>query len=136
LCDRTIPTEELLVTQTLSRELMEYKVPSPAARAAGQLQAAGKNIRMGQRIQFIYAKTKDGVYAWDNLEAFQPAWLDIPKYQELLFRAVYEVVQPLGVSRSVLRNWLFSKASYLVAPGLLNERMELPLFANLKYLRV
>jgi DNA polymerase-2 len=136
LSNRNIPIEELLVTRILSRELMEYKVPSPAARAASQLQAIGKDIRMGQRIQFVYTKTKQGVCAWDLAEPFNPTFIDIPKYKELLFRAVHEVLQPLEVTKNVLRNWMFSEASYLLPPGLLHDRLEMPLFAGLKRVRV
>jgi DNA polymerase elongation subunit (family B) len=133
---RTVPMNELLVTQILSRELAEYKVLSPAARAARQLQAAGKNVRMGQRIQFVYIRTKQGVCAWDVPEPLNPAWIDIAKYQELLFRAAHEVLQPLGVTERVLKNWMFTRASYLLSPGLLHDRLEMPLFADLKRLRV
>jgi DNA polymerase I len=133
---RTVPMNELLVTQTLSRELAEYKVLSPVARAARQLQAAGKNIRMGQRIQFVYTRTKQGVCAWDVPEPLNPAWIDIAKYEELFLRAVHEVLQPLGVTERVLRNWMFTRASYLLPPGLLHDRLEMPLFADLKRLRV
>jgi len=136
LNQRKVHIKELLVTQTLSRELNDYRIPSPAARAARQLQSIGKNIRMGQRIQFIYTGTKQGVRAWDLPEPFNHALIDIPKYKELLFRAVHEVLQPLGVTKSVLRNWMFTQASYLVPPGLLHSRLEMPLFANLKHLRV
>lgn len=131
LNNRNFPVEELLVTQTLSRELNEYRTLSPVARSARQLQAAGKNIRMGQKIQFIYTKTKEGVWAWDLTEPFNPGFIDIPKYKELLFRAAHEVLQPLGVPENVLRNWMFSQASYLVPPGLLHNRFEIPLFATL-----
>ena len=136
LCNRELSLNELLVTQTLSRELGEYRVSSPVARAASQLQAIGKNVRMGQRIQFIYTRTKQGVQAWDLPGPFNPALIDIPRYKELLFRAVHEVLQPLGVPENVLKNWVFSGASYLLSPGLLHHRLELPLFANLKRLRV
>jgi DNA polymerase-2 len=136
LQDRSVPVEELFITQTLSRELVEYRVPSPAARAASQLQSIGKNIQMGQRIQFIYVKTKQGVWARGLPDLFHPGGIDIAKYKELLFRAVYEVLQPLGVGEGVLRNWMFRKASYLLPPGLLHPRLEMPLFANLKHLRV
>jgi DNA polymerase-2 len=136
LSDRKIPLNDLLVTQTLSRELNEYRVPSPVARAARQLQAIGRNVRMGQRIQFIYTRTKQGVCAWDLSEPFTPALIDIPKYKELLFRAVHEVLQPLGIPAGVLRNWVFSGGSYLVPPGVLHNRLDLPLFANLKHVRV
>lgn len=132
LRNRKVPIKELLVTQTLSKELMEYKVPSPAARAASQLEAIGKNIQMGQRIQFIYTRTRRGVHAWDLPEPFNPTLIDIAKYKELLFRATYEVAQPLGVTKNVLKNWMFSQASYLLPPGLLHQRLEMPLFANLK----
>ena len=91
---------------------------------------------MGQRIQFIYTRTKQGVCAWDLPEPFNPALIDIARYKELLFRAVHEVLQPLGVPENVLRNWMFSEASYLLPPGLLHHRLEMPLFANLKRLRV
>ncbi len=131
LSNRIVPIEELLITQTLSRELFEYRVPSPAARAASQLQILGKNIQMGQRIQFIYVKTKQGVHAWDLPDPLNPSWLDIVKYKELLFSAIFEILQPIGVTRNVLRNWIFSKASYLLPPGLLHQRLEVPLFANL-----
>jgi len=136
LSNRKVPVKELLITQTLSRELSEYKTPSPVARAAGQLQAIGKNIRMGQRIQFLYTRTKQGVCAWDLPEPFNPALIDTARYKELLFRAADEVLQPLGVTENVLRNWLFSEASYLVPPGLLHHRLEMPLFADLKRVRV
>jgi len=132
LKERKIPVDKLLVTQTLSRELAAYKVLSPAARAACQLQASGKNIHMGQRIQFVYTRTKQGVHAWDVPESLNSAWIDTPRYQELLFRAVHEVLQPLGVTESVLRNWMFTRASYLLPPGLLHHRLEMPLFASLK----
>ena len=136
LKERKIPIDKLLVTQTLSRELAAYKVLSPAARAACQLQAGGKTIHMGQRIQFVYTRTKPGVHAWDVPEALNPAWIDTPRYQELLFRAVHEVLQPLGVTESVLRNWMFTRASYLLPPGLLHHGLEMPLFAGLKRVQV
>ncbi len=135
LSNGSMPIDELLITQTLSRELDEYRVLSPVARAASQLQSIGKNIRMGQRIQFLYTKTKQGVCAWDLPEPFNPSFIDIPKYKELLFRAVHEVLQPLGVSKAVLRNWMFSDASYLLPPGLLHNRLEMPLFVGLNRTR-
>lgn len=136
LCNGNVPLEELLVTQRLSRELDEYRVPSPAARAAGQLQAVRKNIQMGQNVQFIYVKTKQGICAWGLPDAVNPAWVDTAKYKELLFRAVYEVLQPLGVTQSVLRNWMFTKASYLRPPGVLHPRLEMPLFEHLRHVHI
>ena len=133
---QAVPIQQLLVTQVLSRELDHYRVPSPAARAASQLRAYGRDVHMGQRIQFVYARTQHGVWAWDLPEPLKPALVDIARYKELLFRAVYEVLQPMGVTEQVLRNWMFWNASYLLPPGLLHQRLEMPLFANLKYLTV
>jgi DNA polymerase-2 len=133
---RSVPVEELLITQTLSRDLDEYRVLSPAARAAFQLQAAGKKIQMGQRVQFLYVRTKQGIYAWGSTDPFDIHWIDTAKYKELLFRAVYEVLQPLGITERVLRNWIFLKASYLLPPGSLHHSLEMPLFANLNPVRV
>jgi hypothetical protein len=91
---------------------------------------------MGQKIQFIYTRTKQGVHAWDVPELCNPASVDLARYKEFLFRAAYEVLQPLGVTERVLRNWMFCQASYLLPPGLLHNRMEMPLFANLRNVRV
>jgi DNA polymerase elongation subunit (family B) len=126
--ERRIAEEEFVVSQTLSRELDEYRVPSPVARAARQLQLAGRNVRMGQRIQFVHAATRDGVQAWDLR-------IDTARYKELLFRAIREVLQPIGVPEEGLRNWVFRRASYLERGGLLPARIETPLFAGIKRLR-
>lgn len=91
---------------------------------------------MGQRIQFMYTRTRQGVCAWDLPDPINPSFVDIPRYKELLFRAIHEVVQPLGVTENVLRNWMFSQASYLLPPGLLHHRLEMPLFASLGRVRV
>ncbi|MBK6326647.1 MAG: hypothetical protein IPF56_12050 [Chloroflexi bacterium] len=56
-----IPAAQLLVSQRLSRTLDEYRTPSPAARAAGQLVAVGKERRPGQRIRFVYTRGEPGV---------------------------------------------------------------------------
>jgi DNA polymerase-2 len=136
LNSRSVPFQDLLITQTLSRELAEYRVPSPVARAALQMQAVGKDIHMGQKIQFLYTKTKEGVHAWDLPGLVPPSHVDTVRYKELLFRAAHETLQPLGVSVSILRNWIFSRASYLLPSGFLHNRLEMPLFANLKHMHI
>ena len=136
LNSRTVPLRELLITQTLSRELSDYRVPSPVARAAGQLQAAGRDVHMGQRIQFIYTRSRQGVHAWDVPVPIQSAHIDTARYKELLFRAVHEIFQPMGVTESVLRNWVFGQANYLLPPGLLHKKQDVPLFENIKHLHV
>jgi DNA polymerase-2 len=104
---RAVPLAELVVTQTLSRELDEYSVLSSAAIAAQQLQARDKTLKMGQRVRFIYAATGPGVFAWDLPASLDPRAVDVPRYRELLFRAVHEILQALGVTEGTLRNWMF-----------------------------
>jgi len=128
-----VPVEELLVTQKLSRELEEYRVPSPAARAAIQLAAIGKRLRPGQHIRFLYILGKTGVHAWDLPTPPNPAALDLNRYQTLLIRAASEILQPIGVSEATLETWLLSNAAYGAPPGFLPPpRAEIsPLFHSL-----
>jgi DNA polymerase-2 len=137
---REIPLEQLVIAQTLSRELEKYSVLSPLFNAARQLQTQGKPVKMGQRIRFLYIGPSPGVHAWGLPTEPNPRAVDIPRYQELTLRAVHEILQPLGVSEKILRDWVFSKAGYVTAPGQLGStdstKLALPIFHNLKYLRV
>lgn len=127
-----IPLEELLISQKISRPLEEYKVPSPAARAAAQLVGIGKNLIPGQRVRFLYTKGKPGVFAWDLPENPDPGVLDTEKYAELLCRAAYTILQPLGVKEQTLRWWMFTNAGYGAPPGFLPEAcsQETPLLGD------
>jgi hypothetical protein len=69
-------------------------------------------------------------------EPIHPALIDTAKYKELLFRAVYEVFQPMGVTESDLRNWVFGNASYLQPPGVFHKASGMPLFAKQRHVRV
>ena len=140
LKEREIPLERLVVTQTLSRELDGYSVLSPLARVAQQLQAQGKTVKMGQRMRFLYIGPAPGVHAWDLSILPDPRTIDVRRYRELVLRAVHELLQSLGVTEPVLKQWLFSQAGYLIAPGMPGstdlKKLELPLFNELKYVRV
>ena len=131
---RQVPLTDLVVTQTLSKELNEYSYFSHAATAAKQLETTGKILKMGQRVRYLHIAAGPGARAWDLAEELDPRIVDVPRYRELVLRAVHEVLQPLGVTEDVLRAWLFSRAGYLAAPGLINSGNELssahlPLFA-------
>jgi hypothetical protein len=76
------------------------------------------------------------VWACDVPESLNFTLIDIAKYKELLFRAIYELLQPFGVSGNVLRDWMFSGASYLIPSGILHSKLEMPLFADLNKVRV
>jgi DNA polymerase-2 len=98
-----VKLEDLLVTQRVSREVEEYRALPPAARAARQLKAAGKVIKPGQRVRFLFTRGDPGVYAWDLPRRPEPASVDVARYRELLLRAAAEVLSPFGASEEVLR---------------------------------
>jgi DNA polymerase elongation subunit (family B) len=138
---REIQLEQLVVTLGLSRELNQYSVLTPLAAAARQLQFEGKTVRRGQRVRFIYTACAPGVHAWDLPTELDPRGIDISKYRELAFRAVFEVVQPLGVTERVLRDWILYKASYVLPNDLTNPlqqfaKQEAPIFADLPSLHL
>jgi DNA polymerase II len=93
-----VPAESLLVSQKLSRELKEYSSPSPAARAVWQMQAAGKEVRPGQRVRFLFTLGKPGVRAWDVPAAVDARTIDLPRYRSLLERAVRTILDPVEQS--------------------------------------
>jgi hypothetical protein len=93
----------------------------------------GRTLKMGQRVRYLHIAAGPGARAWDLSEEVDPRIVDLPRYRELLLRAVHEVLQPLGVTEEVLRGWLFSRAGYFVPPGLVHSgtdmsRVHLPLF--------
>lgn len=89
-----VPYEELIVRQKLSRELEGYKSPSPAARAALQLLAIGRQIAPGQSVQFLFTRGGSGVQAWELEEALDYRRLDTKRYCTLLDRAIQTVLDP------------------------------------------
>ena len=107
-----VPLEHLLVAQKLSRELDEYRVPSPAAHAAAQLAGVGKPLRPGQMVRFLYTRGRPGVIAWNLPAAPDPRTLDIDRYTELLLRAAATILQPLGVEQDLLRRGLLGGDGY------------------------
>jgi DNA polymerase-2 len=114
-----LPLESLLVAQTLSRTLDEYRVPSPAARAAGQLAAEGKQVMPGQPVRFLYTRGRPGVFAWDQAGQADPRIVDTGRYLTLMLRAAHTVLGPLGVAEETLRLWVLGNAGYAAAPGYL-----------------
>ncbi len=99
-----LPLETLVVSHRLSRELQEFKAPSPAARALQQLQAAGKQLRPGQRVDFIYTRGKPGVHAWDLPQPPDPRSPDLERYTVLLLRAAHTILEPFGLSEDLVQS--------------------------------
>jgi DNA polymerase-2 len=138
---REVPREALVVTQTLSRELTSYSVLTSLSAAAQQLKAQGKTLKRGQLVRFIYTARAPGVHAWDLTTSLDPKDIDIAKYKELAFRAIFEVLQPIGIAESVLRSWVLNKASYVRPenlPSLVHqlEKQEAPIFAEVQHLHL
>lgn len=123
-----VPLEMLVTAQRLSRVLTAYRTPSPAARAALQLEAAGKYSQPGMRVRFIYTRGLPGVWAWNLPDACPPQQVDRARYAELLLRAAAEALGPFGIPEDTLRNWLVGGADFLAAPGIVPTRAALPMF--------
>jgi len=96
-----IPLDELVVRQHLSRELDEYRAPSPAARAAMQLQQVGKNLRPGQSVRLLFLRGEPNVRAWDLTEAPNPAAIDLAHYRKLLLETVETILEPVEESEKL-----------------------------------
>jgi len=103
-----VPLQELIVGKKLSKELAGYRVPSPGAKAAMQLEAAGKSVRPGQRIKLIFIRGQNGVYAWDLHQPPPVSALDMDYYQTLLLRAAANLLQPFGLDEEELLIWVRS----------------------------
>jgi DNA polymerase elongation subunit (family B) len=124
-----VALERLIVSQKLSRTLEEYRAPSPAARAAAQLRAVGKTLKPGQCVRFLYVYGAEGVYAWDLPQPPSPAMIDVPRYVELLLRAVSTLLQPLGVEEGWLRDFAASGVT-VDTPVLFNVESGVACVAN------
>jgi DNA polymerase-2 len=114
-----LPLEQMLITQKLSRALDEFRTPSPVAHAVAQLHAAGKQTSPGEKVRFLFTRGEPGVYAWNLPQPPDPASVDVERYSELLLRAATTLLEPFGVSKQLLSQWLFSNAAYNAPPGVL-----------------
>jgi DNA polymerase II len=129
-----VDPSQLLVTHKVSRQLDEFRSPSPAARALHQLYKTGKVLKPGQHVRFLYMRGEPGVFAWNRPDPPDPACLDLAYYSQLFLRAAGTILQPFGVDETTLQQWLFANAAYGAPPGvlppLINRR--LPLLASRK----
>jgi DNA polymerase II len=87
-----VSLDELIVRQRLSRAPDGYRSPSPAARAALQLQAQGRQLAAGQSVEFLFIH--NGVHAWELEERPHPKHLDTKRYCRLLDRAMRTILDP------------------------------------------
>ncbi len=89
-----VPLDELVIRQRLSRTIEAYKTPSPAAHAARQLQAYGRQFAPGQSLEFLFARNATGVHAWELEDALDSGKLDTKRYCRLLDRAMQTILDP------------------------------------------
>jgi DNA polymerase-2 len=101
-----LPVKELVVSQRLSKELSQYKVPSPAARAAMQLTSIGRPMSPGQVVHFLYVRNAPGVLAWRAGLPYSYQEINTQEYLKLLVRAVSNILQPLGISERDLAEFV------------------------------
>ncbi len=111
-----VKPEDLLVRQRLGRKLAAYRSPSPAARAVIQLRHAGKDMRPGQRVPFLYTLGKPGVAAWDLPQKPNRQTIDVARYQKLLIRAAAIVLEAWGYDEERLRQKMLSDLRQLCLP--------------------
>lgn len=107
-----IPPESMVISQTLSRNIEDFKVISPAGAAALQLDREGRSIRAGQNVDFVRVKGTPNSLSWHLVREGQQLDLDTDWYCEQLLRAADEVLSPLGVPKDVLSAWLKDQGVY------------------------
>ncbi|MEZ4909088.1 MAG: DNA polymerase domain-containing protein [Saprospiraceae bacterium] len=99
-----VSNEELIITQRLSKNLEDYKIPSHAAKAGIQLKNNDVDIRAGSKVQFIYVKGKPRVLAWDLVHKTKNYQIDKEYYIYLFENAVKTVLEPFGVEEYFISN--------------------------------
>ncbi len=90
-----VPLGDLVIRQRLSRTIEAYKTPSPAARAARQLQAHGRQFAPGQSLEFLFVHNAAGVYAWELEGTPDFGRLNINRYSKLLDQAIKTLLNPV-----------------------------------------
>ena len=98
-----VPIRDLVCKTRLSRKPEEYKGNSTSAKAARQLAQAGKEVKVGQRVKFIYTHgDKTSIFAWDLPIEPDVSFIHKARYKELLLRAVHQVLAPFGLKENAL----------------------------------
>jgi len=91
----SIPLDQFIIRQTVSRTLKEFRSPSPVSTALEQLESTGKSLRPGQSVRLVYTLGIPRACAWDVPTALDPGRVNIPRYRRLLNRAVETVIEPI-----------------------------------------
>jgi DNA polymerase-2 len=94
-----IPARDLVITRVLSQKVEDYRVDTPTALAARQLEKAGIHLQPGEKVRYVHREKKGGpkecrIAAAPFLETLDD--YDAELYLELLERALEEVMLPFG----------------------------------------
>lgn len=128
IVNREIPLERLVISQTLSRNLEDFRVISPAGAAAQQLQREGKEIRAGQSVEFLRVKGVPHSLSWHLVHEESAVEIDVDWYVEQLIRAADEVFSPFGIPKDVLATWLIEDGCYWIPEDYISHaKHDLPL---------
>ena len=101
-----MPLSELVLTMRISRELDDYKAPTPSVRAARQLlERTGKRLAPGQKVRFLYTTGKEDVHAWELPEPVTSERVDKAKYRLLFGRAAGTILYPFGIDAREVEDW-------------------------------
>ena len=95
LREGSVRPQDLVITRVLSQPLADYKVDTPTALAARQLEHAGIHLQPGEKVRYVHREAKGGpkecrVAAAPFLETLDD--YDAGYYLELLERALEEVL--------------------------------------------
>ncbi len=100
----TLPIEKYVISQRLSRNLSDYRVPSHAAQAGQQLFDNGEDVRAGSMVPFIYVKGKPRVLAWELAKQTEEYEVDVAHYLGLLEDAITTILVPFGIEEDYIHN--------------------------------
>jgi DNA polymerase-2 len=104
-----VALQDLVVRKRMGKDLDAYRVPSPAAIAARQLENIGSPAQSGKRVPLVYTLGKPGVCAWHARIPIDPRSVNYAYYCRLLIRAGEAVLHPLGVDEDALQAYLQGK---------------------------
>jgi DNA polymerase II len=90
-----VPLEQLIVHQTVSRTLEEFRSPSPVSAALTELAEAGKSLRPGQHVRLVYTRGLPRARAWDASNEIDARTVNVERYRRLFGRAIESVLEPL-----------------------------------------
>ncbi|MGC2691611.1 MAG: DNA polymerase domain-containing protein [Desulfobaccales bacterium] len=109
LREGSVKPRDLVITRVLPQPLADYKVDTPTALAARQLEAAGIHLLPGEKVRYVHAEKRGGpkecrIQAAPFLETLDG--YDAELYLELLERAIEEVMTVYAAQPVMFQKYL------------------------------